>query len=382
MSSIILGIIFLIICYIGIGLYYSWPYLLVGAGVIVLILLVLYFTVGKRECRYCGRKYNTLSNKPCPSCDGIDFKSIETVDIIDCEETYRIEEERNIVSSYVMDGVEHVGYETVRHHIPNGLEYTFLIYYYNGTHETRVYHESSRFAQRLITISENSSLQKNVADAFTHAAEAINNLVKLENDEEYEDEYSDENLNEYADLTINDFVVLNIDTTGLNNNYLSSDFDEIISVSIIDENGNVLLDKLCDTECIKNWDEAQRFNGISPDDVRGLPTFRDILKEVLEILSAHRCVIGYNILFELQFIRGYVNNNPDAADLYKKTTWRLDLDVMEMYKYFTFSDRWAKLEAAAKNMGYSFKECSSLEDAKATLYIFNRIREEEFRKNN
>lgn len=337
MGSIILGIIFLLICYLAIGLYYAWPYLLIGAGVVALILIILYFTVGKRECKYCGRKYNTLSNKACPSCDGIDFKNIETVDIIDCEETYRIEEERNIVSSYVMDGVEHVGYETVRHHIPNGYEYTFLIYYKNGSKETRVYHESSNFAQRLISISENTSLQKNIADSFTRLATTLEKMAEQEREEDEEDEtvvIEDVPLKDFSYLPIKDFVMLNIVTTGSNNNYLTADFDEIISVSIFDENGTVLLDELCDTERKKNWDEAQKIHGISPENVKGLPTFSDILKDVLQILSEHHCVIAHDMVYVLGFIKGYVKSNPDANELYHKILWRLDVDSDEIYEFF------------------------------------------------
>lgn len=344
MSSIILGIIFLIVCYIGIGLYYAWPYLLAGGGVIVLILLVLYFTVGKRECKYCGRKYNTLSNKPCPSCDGIDFKNIETVDIIDCEETYRIETEEEfdpVMTNFLteQDGWQHYETKTVEYEVFNGLEYTFLIYYCNGTHETRVYHESSDFAQRLISISENKSLKKNVADAFTHAAEVINNLVKLENenDEECEGEtvtIEDVPLKDFSYLPIKDFVILNIETTGSNNGCLSDDFDEIISVSVFDENRAVLMKALCDTERKKKWDEAQKFHGISPDDVKGLPTFSDILKDVLQILSEHHCVIAHNMVYVLGFIKGYVKRNPDANELYHKILWRIDVDSDEIYEFY------------------------------------------------
>lgn len=339
MGSIILGIIFLLICYLGIGLYYSWPYLLIGAGVVALILIILYLTVGKRECKYCGRKYNTLSNKPCPSCDGMDFKNIETVDIINCEMTYRIETEEEfdpVMTNFLteQDGWQHYETKTVEYEVENGYEYTFLIYYKNGSKETRVYHESSNFAQRLISISENSSLQKNIADSFTRLATTLEKLAEQESEEDETVVIEDIPLKDFSYMPIKDFVILNIETTGSNNNYLTADFDEIISVSIFDENGTVLLDELCDTEWKKTWDEAQKIHSISPENVKGLPTFSDILKDVLQILSEHHCVIAHDMVSALGFIKGYVKSNPDANELYHKISWRLDVDSDEIYEFY------------------------------------------------
>ena len=338
MGSIILGIIFLLVCYIGIGLYHIWPYLLVGAGVSAAILVILYFALGKKKCPYCDREYRVFTNKVCPHCDDIDFKNIVTVDIVDCEETYRIEEERKIVSSYVMDGVEHVGYETVRHHIPNGYEYTFVIHYNNGSQETRVYHESSNFAQRLISINESSSsdFQKDVADSISRFVTALAKMAEQEEVDE-EDEtgvIKDIPLKDLSYLPIQDFVMLNIETTGSDNNYPTADFDEIISVSTFDENGNVLLDELCDTERKKTWDDAQKIHGISPDDVKGHPTFSDILEDVLQILADHHCVIAHDMVYVLGFIKGYINNKPDTIELCHKANWRLDVDSKEIYEFY------------------------------------------------
>lgn len=89
----------------------------------------------------------------------IDFGNIQEVDIACREMTYRIEEreEFDIVMTNFLteqDGWQHYETKTVEYEVPNGYEYTFLIYYKNGRKEMRVYHESSPMADMLIEISE------------------------------------------------------------------------------------------------------------------------------------------------------------------------------------------------------------------------------------
>lgn len=147
-------------------------YIMIGLIVVVVCFIVFYRLIKKTDKKQQndvlskdfidiahGKKQNIKQN-------GIEFKNIETVDIINTEMTYRIEEreEFDIVMTNFLteqDGWQHYETKTVEYEVPNGYEYTFLIYYKNGSKETRVYHESSNFAQRLISISENSSLQKN-----------------------------------------------------------------------------------------------------------------------------------------------------------------------------------------------------------------------------
>lgn len=89
----------------------------------------------------------------------IDFGNIQEVDIAYREMTYRIEEREEfdiIMTNFLteQDGWQHYETKIVQYEVPNGYEYTFLIYYKNGRKEMRVYHESSPMADMLIEISE------------------------------------------------------------------------------------------------------------------------------------------------------------------------------------------------------------------------------------
>ena len=169
------------------------------------------------------------------------------------------------------------------------------------------------------------------------------------------------------------FAVIDLETTGLNYNFNRQPGDEIISVAIIDQDGNVLLDTYCDTVRIKSWDEAESIHGISPQDVKGYPTFVEILPKVVDILLSYDYVIAYNIKFEKLFIQNYAYHH--ARDyLYKYCKVKWGEDPMEMFMRYMNSEKFLKLEAAAEHFGYTYNAHNALEDTKAILYVYKALR--------
>ncbi len=170
------------------------------------------------------------------------------------------------------------------------------------------------------------------------------------------------------------FVVIDFETTGTNYNCNSPDMDEILSVSIIDQDGRVLMNTLCNTERKNCWYQAQRVHGISPQDVQGYPTFAQVLPQVLQILSSVDFVIAYNIVFERNFVESYIKRTNPRYLVDYCINWAMDKDPMHMYTRYTGSRRWIKLSEAAKNFGYTFNAHDSLEDVKATLFLYNQLK--------
>lgn len=157
-------------------------------------------------------------------------------------------------------------------------------------------------------------------------------------------------------------VVIDFETTGLD-----SKKDEILQVSIIDENENVLIDQLCKPEHTEQWESAWNINGIYPGDVRFCPTFAQVAPYVQDILSRADMVLAYNYPFEPNFLR---NNsiNPDTL------TWGPD-PMQEMVKYYnavnqTHRER-ISLFRAADLIGYQYNPHDAAEDVKATLHVYN-----------
>ena len=102
------------------------------------------------------------SNKNSFYYDDIDFENIDYVTIVNTEMTYRTETEEEfdpVMTNFLtdMDGWQHYETKTVEYEVENGYEYTFLIYYANGSSISRTYHESHPTAQRLLEINQNLS---------------------------------------------------------------------------------------------------------------------------------------------------------------------------------------------------------------------------------
>lgn len=162
-------------------------------------------------------------------------------------------------------------------------------------------------------------------------------------------------------------IVIDTETTGL---YLEE--DEILQISVIDGDGRVLLNTFVHPIFNKEWSDAMDIHGITPEMVADAPypdAIVPILKGIFE--SAHT-VIGYNIDFDLGFIRNDWRISPHCKII----------DVMKEFAevYGEWSDyyggyKWQSLSTAAAYYDYDFDAHDSLEDVKATLHVYRKIHE-------
>ena len=94
-------------------------------------------------------------------------------------------------------------------------------------------------------------------------------------------------------------VVIDFETTGLN-----CDTDEILQVSIIDQDENVLINQYCRAVRHNSWESASSVNGIYPPRVAFCPPFEKVAPYVQDILSRADKVLAYNCSFEQSFLMG------------------------------------------------------------------------------
>ncbi len=162
-------------------------------------------------------------------------------------------------------------------------------------------------------------------------------------------------------------AVIDLETTGLSHNY-----DEVIQVSIIDQDYNCLLNVLCKPQNRETWDDAMRVNHITPAMVDDHKPFEEYKELVQKILDAADIYIAYNSDFEYGFLGKYgiktqsdkwVDPMFEFAEIYGE--WN---DYYESYK-------WQSLTTMAGYYGYEFKAHDSLEDVKATLYGYYKMTE-------
>ncbi len=162
-------------------------------------------------------------------------------------------------------------------------------------------------------------------------------------------------------------IVIDTETTGLD-----TFDDELLQVSIIDTDGNVVFDSYFKPIRHNEWYEAQNVNHISPEMVADAPTIYEKAAEINAIISQADLVIGYNVGFDLMML---ANNGVISIKDIKS------YDVMERFAeiYGEWSEwyqnyKWQSLARAAEYCGYDWsrqngKEHNSLADCFATLFV-------------
>lgn len=153
-------------------------------------------------------------------------------------------------------------------------------------------------------------------------------------------------------------IVIDTETTGLDPME-----DEILQLSIIDGDGNTIIDRKYKPEHTQAWPEAEQINHISPASVADRPGISTDLDEIQLILDRAIEVCVYNAEFDLAFL-GELGLRMDLA----KVT-----DTMREYGAKYHGTQYWKLENAARECGYRYHAHDSLADCHATLVVQQRL---------
>lgn len=164
-------------------------------------------------------------------------------------------------------------------------------------------------------------------------------------------------------------IVIDTETTGLN-----AEEDEILQLSIIDDDGNVLLNELYKPKCHSSWEKAQAVNRISPQKVSNCPHIISDIPRICEIICNAEIIIGYNTSFDLDFIENLGIEPKDNCMI---------IDVMrdfaEIYGEWSNhydSYKWQKLITCAAYYDYDWGTDvahDSLADCRATLHCYKKM---------
>lgn len=91
--------------------------------------------------------------------------------------------------------------------------------------------------------------------------------------------------------------MFDLETTGLNSND-----NEILQISAVDGNGDLLLNEYVRPELIRSWPDAERVNGITPERVRKCKTIRELIGKIKGVFASGKTWIAYNCDFDLGFL--------------------------------------------------------------------------------
>lgn len=169
----------------------------------------------------------------------------------------------------------------------------------------------------------------------------------------------------------NKYIVLDTETTGLN-----AAEDELLQVSIIDNEGTVLFDSYIRPTQHTEWAEAERVNHITPEMVADAPTIAEVMPEINDILKRYDKIVGYNVRFDADFLKhnGAEFSNAEYADAMK-----MFAPIYGEWNDQRGSYKWQKLTAAADYYVYDWsaheEAHNSLGDCYATLHVYKEINE-------
>lgn len=161
-------------------------------------------------------------------------------------------------------------------------------------------------------------------------------------------------------------AIIDVETTGLN-----PKISEVLQLAIIDSvDGGVVLNEFYDVTA-DSWPEAQAVNRITKPMVMGRPYLSDDAAEVSEILGKFDIIAGYNVCFDLEFLKNAGVKIPRVPIV------DLMVDFSEMKGEYVLK-RWKLSQACAWAGCELLKAHDAVTDSMATLALYNKLRDESY----
>lgn len=93
------------------------------------------------------------------------------------------------------------------------------------------------------------------------------------------------------------------------------DHDEIISISIVDGTGKVVMDTLVRPVHTKKWKRTEKIHGITPDMVVDAPTLADLTPQIKELFAHADNLIAYGVSTDFSHIKTIYDTEAERAAL-------------------------------------------------------------------
>ena len=161
-----------------------------------------------------------------------------------------------------------------------------------------------------------------------------------------------------------DYVYVDTETTGLTDN------DELLSVSVVNDQGECLYHSLLKPEHTESWEAAETVNAITPEMVADAPSYNAV-KEQLGNIFEGKHVVAYNMAFDGRFLE---------EPLKKAASTHCAMLAYAEYNGEWDEERncfkWKKLADAVQNLAsdFKFKAHDSLEDTKALKVVWDGLK--------
>ena len=224
--------------------------------------------------------------------------------------------------------------------------------------------------------NEEDEISKIICEAQAQTAQVSSLSAQPQKEEpgkmpqDYLDELQRQKEKREAENAHYDFVVLDIEATSYERQYVSN--NDILQISIIDPSGNVLINQYCKPRRKTEWVRAYSVNAIPYSLVKDCPRFAEVKSYVQDILDRTNFVVTFDYNFVYDFLEKY------KFDMKKI---HINSPVYRLRRYNTANGienpKWTTLEMAARQVGISYDFDNSLEDAKAILALYNFCNEKD-----
>lgn len=167
----------------------------------------------------------------------------------------------------------------------------------NSGYESKLYYQ-----QKEVTYADYKQGMWYVSPYETKEGQYISNHGEIEISKTIEKSISKE-LADVLDSPINKIdipnktIVFDVETTGFS--YTS----EILQISIMDINGNAILDTYVCPSHTKEWTQAMAVHHITPDKVKNAPTAMELAPKIRDIFESVDTVVGYNVSFDIRMVK-------------------------------------------------------------------------------
>ncbi len=94
--------------------------------------------------------------------------------------------------------------------------------------------------------------------------------------------------------------------------------DEILSVSIVDGTGEVIMDTLVKPARKRKWKQTEKIHGITPDMVADAPSLAELTPRIKEIFDAADILIAYGISTDYSHIKEIYDTEQEKEALHRK----------------------------------------------------------------
>lgn len=94
--------------------------------------------------------------------------------------------------------------------------------------------------------------------------------------------------------------------------------DEILSITIIDGNGDMVMDTLVKPSHTKSWSRTEKIHGITPDMVKEAPLLSDLVPRIKEIFEDAENIIAYGVSTDFSHIKYIYDTEEEREQLHTK----------------------------------------------------------------